>query len=287
MTDIRRTVLWVVFSASLFLIWNAWNVHNGQPSFFNPGAHPSTVAAPAPAASSSDEPRAGRSRRGRAGCRCTPAASAPPIADEQVTVTTDLVKATFDTRGGEIDRLELLKHVDQFERSRNEVLFDQTPERLYVAQTGLVPAAGGSGLPNHHTVMRLVPGPRTLAPGADTLSLTFESPEVGGVKLVKTYTFHRDSYAIDVKHEVVNESTRQHRAAPLLPARARRQCAARRLELLLHLHRPGRLHRRQQVQEGRLQEHREARAGREARPTRRPRTTAGSPSSSTTSPRPG
>jgi YidC/Oxa1 family membrane protein insertase len=206
MTDIRRTVLWVVFSASLFLIWNAWNVHNGQPSFFNPGAHPSTLTAPAPGASSTTSLVPG----GVAAVTpvaAVPAASAPPIADEKVTVTTDLVKATFDTRGGEIDRLELLKHVDQFERSRNEVLFDQTPERLYVAQTGLVPAAGGSGLPNHHTVMRLVPGPRTLVPGADTLSLTFESPEVGGVKLVKTYTFHRDSYAIDVKHDVVNEST--------------------------------------------------------------------------------
>ena len=36
MTDIRRTILWVVFSASLFLIWDAWNKHNGQPSFFGP-----------------------------------------------------------------------------------------------------------------------------------------------------------------------------------------------------------------------------------------------------------
>jgi YidC/Oxa1 family membrane protein insertase len=54
--------------------------------------------------------------------------------------------------------------------------------------------------------MHLLPGPRTLAPGSDSLALVFESPEVGGVKLVKTYTFHRDSYAIDVKHQVINDS---------------------------------------------------------------------------------
>ena len=36
MTDMRRTLLWVVFSMSLFLIWNAWNTHNGQPSLFSP-----------------------------------------------------------------------------------------------------------------------------------------------------------------------------------------------------------------------------------------------------------
>ena len=45
MTDIRRSILWVVFSASLFLIWDAWNKHNGQPSFFGPP--PARVAAPA------------------------------------------------------------------------------------------------------------------------------------------------------------------------------------------------------------------------------------------------
>ena len=45
MTDMRRTLLWVVFSMSLFLIWDAWNKHNGQPSFFGPP--PAKVAAPA------------------------------------------------------------------------------------------------------------------------------------------------------------------------------------------------------------------------------------------------
>jgi YidC/Oxa1 family membrane protein insertase len=207
MTDIRRTVLWVVFSASLFLIWNAWSVHNGQPSFFSPGARPTAAAVPAPGAGSAPS-LVPSGTVGAAGLpvAVAPAASAPSIADEQVTISTDLIKARFATRGGEIDRLEFLKQVDQFDRSHNEVLFDETPERLYVAQTGLVPAAGGSGLPNHHTVMHLLPGPRTLAPGSDSLTLAFESPEVGGVKLVKTYTFHRDSYAIDVKHQVINDS---------------------------------------------------------------------------------
>ena len=36
MTDIRRNLLWMVFAVSLFLIWDAWNKHNGQPSFFGP-----------------------------------------------------------------------------------------------------------------------------------------------------------------------------------------------------------------------------------------------------------
>ncbi len=208
MTDIRRTILWVVFSASLFLIWDAWNKHNGQPSFFGPPRPTATSRAPTPSGSApSLVPGTGPivTAAPTSAAPAVPAASAA-AATEKVTVSTDLVRATLGGRGGEIDRVEFLKQVDPFDRKRNEVLFDETPERLYVAQTGLVPAAGGSGLPNHHTPMQLVPGPRMLAPGADTLDVKFESPSVGGVKLVKTYTFHRGNYVIDVKHEVVNDS---------------------------------------------------------------------------------
>ena len=38
MTEMRRTLLWVVFSMSLVLLWDAWNKHNGQPSMFGPPA---------------------------------------------------------------------------------------------------------------------------------------------------------------------------------------------------------------------------------------------------------
>ena len=43
MTDIRRTILWVVFSMSLLLIWDAWQKHNGHPSLFNPAPKPTAV----------------------------------------------------------------------------------------------------------------------------------------------------------------------------------------------------------------------------------------------------
>jgi len=52
----------------------------------------------------------------------------------------------------------------------------------------------------------VLPGERTLAAGADTLTLKLESQPVNGVKLVKTYTFKRGDYAIGVKQEVVNGS---------------------------------------------------------------------------------
>ena len=46
-------------------------------------------------------------------------------------------------------------------------------------------------------------GPRELAAGQDSLPVRFVS-ESGGVRVTKTYTFHRGRYDIDVAHEVAN-----------------------------------------------------------------------------------
>ena len=229
MTDMRRTLLWVVFSMSLFLIWDAWNKHNGQPSLFSPA--PAKVAA---AGSAPATPALPRSTAGTAALATAPGTvpATALVASEQVTVTTDLVKATLRSEGGTLSRVELLKEPEHVEKqwyeplvalfssdaakpatgTRNVALLDESAERLYVAQTGLIPTAGGTGLPNHHTVMTLVQGERALKAGENTLQVKFESPVVGGVKLVKTYTFKRGDYVIDVRNEVVNESD-----APVTP----------------------------------------------------------------------
>ena len=211
MTDLRRTLLWVVFSMSLVLIWDAWNRHNGEPSMFGPapvakpaaaGASTAPGAVPVPSVAT---PTAATAAPG-ATPAAVPAAAASAAQAQRVTVTTDLVKATIDTQGASLVRLELLKQRDQNDRSKNVVLFDQSAKRLYTAQTGLIPPAGGAGLPNHHTVMTLVPGELELRDGSNEVQVRFESPDVGGVKLAKVYTFKRGDHVIGVRHEVINSS---------------------------------------------------------------------------------
>jgi YidC/Oxa1 family membrane protein insertase len=213
MTDMRRTLLWVVFSMSLVLIWDAWNKHNGQPSMFGPTpvAKAASAAAVPPSASGLPTPSAALASPAPGVAPAAPtvaaaSASAALAVAEQVIISTDLVKATLDSKGGTLVRSELLNYRDQNDRTRNVVLFDQSAQRLYVAQTGLIPPTGGAGLPNHHTVMTLVPGERVLKDGSNELQVRFESPEQGGVKLAKTYTFKRGDYVIGVKHEVINSS---------------------------------------------------------------------------------
>lgn len=203
MTDIRRTILWVVFGFSMILLWDQWQVHNGRQATFFPKPQPAATApaAQAPASAPGTVPAAGTTAQaGTPGVPATPATTAAPR--ERITVTTDLLRMTFDTEGGSVARTELLKVSADSSSDKTTstfVLLEDSPDRTYVAQTGLV----GGNFPNHTTPMTFS-GDRELKAGADQLAVRFESPEKDGVKLVKTYTLKRGSYAVDVKHEVTN-----------------------------------------------------------------------------------
>jgi YidC/Oxa1 family membrane protein insertase len=203
MTDMRRTILWMVFTFSLFLLWDAWNTHNGRASFFAPSSRPAaTATGGAASGAASGVPAAVQTATGAAATPVAAAAATQPA--ETVDVTTDVYKATISTRGGDLVRLELLKYTNADDRSRNLVLFDHTAERTYAAQTGLITLQPGASLPNHLAMMTAAPGERALKPGADAVTVRLESAAVGGVRLAKTYTFRRGQYTIGVQHAVIN-----------------------------------------------------------------------------------
>lgn len=203
MNDIRRSILWVVFGFSMVLIWDKWQIHNGKaPTFFPSSAQtapapqkPATPVADAsvPAASASVTPAA-------AGATAAPDAGAPAPAAVRHEVSTDLFRLTFNSEGGSLIGATLLKHASKQLGSEPFQLLVQNDQHTYIAQTGLI----GGSFPTHKTPMTLVPGPTSLADGQDTLTVKFESADVGGVKLVKTYTLKRGSYVIDVSHQIVN-----------------------------------------------------------------------------------
>jgi len=234
MTDMRRTLLWVVFTMSLVLLWDKWTVHTGQPSMFggnprpvaadttNPPAAAASPAAGVPMPSAAVVPGAAPAASAAAATVPAPTMAAP--GGEKLTLTTDVVKATFDPQGGTLVRLELLDYKDSLHRKwyepfvelfssktvrpelPNVVLFEQNAKRVYLAQTGLITAQPGVTLPNHLTPMTPVVNERTLKDGSNELQIRFESPAVDGLRLVKTYTLKRGEYTIGVKHEFINDS---------------------------------------------------------------------------------
>ncbi len=212
MNDIRRTILWVIFGFSMVLLWDQWQVHNGQkPTFFPSSATQSaktpvttpvvsvpSTAIPASVASASSVP-----------------GMTPTIATEQVSaaakkerleVSNDVLTLTFDTEGGTLVRTVFAKYADTIDKKSGFVLLDESNSRVYVAQSGLI-GATGTNLPTHKTVMTVLPGDRILKDGKNQFEVKFESPTVGGVKLVKTYTVKRGEYDLAVRHEIINTGT--------------------------------------------------------------------------------
>ena len=127
MTDIRRTLLWVVFTMSLLLLWDAWQKHTGQPSMFSPAPRTAANGAAAPGSA----PGGGvPSPVASASPGAPPAAAAAPAATPTVTVSTDLLKVTLDSRGGDVIHAELLTQRDQADPNRHVVLFDRSAQRV-------------------------------------------------------------------------------------------------------------------------------------------------------------
>ncbi|CUJ41536.1 MULTISPECIES: membrane protein insertase YidC [Achromobacter] len=208
--DIRRTVLWMIFSFSLLLLWNNWQIHNGKPSLF--GAPTPTASTPAndtPAAANNATPSVPNAPPATATATpsAVPGAATPvPTRSEEVVITTDVLRLTFDTLGAQLVRAELLKYPATGQPDKPTVLLDRSAGLTYIAQTGVI----GGSFPTHQTPFRVVSTERQLT--GDSLVVAFEA-ESGGVKVTKTFTLHRGRYDIDVRHDLANVG-----AAPVTPA---------------------------------------------------------------------
>src|SRR5690348_1784225 len=200
--DTQRLILWLVFSFSGLLLWQAWErehapvpVPTSKSSQVAPAATPGTPAATAGAA-------------GTGTAAGSPPASGSVPSGQIIEVRTDLYAADIDTVGGTITRVALEKHRAAEDTSKPYLALQRNAERTFVAQSGLI----GEGFPNHRTAYEPLPGPRTLAPGQDQLQLRLQATAANGDKVVQVLTFHRGSYVIDVAFDVTNNG-----AAPITP----------------------------------------------------------------------
>ena len=207
MNDIRRTILWVIFGFSMVLLWDQWQVSNGNKPTFLPSNKAAVVAGAPAAGSANGLPAAANGGTANAAGAVPVQGAAAPVG-EKVSITTDVFKADIDSQGGTLSNLQLLKFAGEVDRTKGVLLMeDDSPATRYLAQTGLLNKVDtGDKFPNHLTLMAAKAGPRELADGQNTLEVQFESPAAGGLKYIKTYQFKRGDYSIHVKHDIVNVS---------------------------------------------------------------------------------
>jgi YidC/Oxa1 family membrane protein insertase len=217
--DIRRTILLMIFSFSLLMLWNNWQIHQGNPSLLG-GTPPSSTpaSAPTPGASTADttNPPASVPSAPVAPTTATASSNVPGVTSaattqaQTVDFKTDVLNISFDLIGAQLVRADLLAFPSREEKDKPFVLLNNRGGQIYIVQSGLTGAPAGSLYPTHLAPFTLLTDQRELS--GDQLVIKFAS-EMSGVKLTKTFTLKRGSYEILVDHQIENTT-----AQPISPS---------------------------------------------------------------------
>lgn len=119
-----------------------------------------------------------------------------------ITVKTDTVEAVIDEKSGDLHRLTLLQYNAATDESKPFVLLDSVKDNTYVAQSELLDANGNNVLKD--VSFRAAQKQYTL--NGETLEVRLTAPETKGLSINKVYTFHKNSYLVDVRFDVRNGS---------------------------------------------------------------------------------
>lgn len=199
----QRLLLFAALGFVLFLLWQNWLEFQAEkypppaPVATAP-ASPASPAVPAGPAitSGQDVPTAGLAMPG--------AVSQALDKGSRVRVITDMFEAEIDTMGGDLRRVglrtypESVKYPDQ----PFELLKDSGSE-LFIAQSGLL-ALNDNPAPNHYAPFTAEQSEYRLADGQDMLEVRLRWEDPSGIKVVKTYTFRRGSFLVELNQRVEN-----------------------------------------------------------------------------------
>jgi YidC/Oxa1 family membrane protein insertase len=206
-----RTFLMFALLAVAYLLFLAWEKDYA----------PKPPLAEVASATSAAVPSADHSVPGAIPNAVAPAAAPAPVATgdaapataQLITVSTDVLKLSVDTRGGSLVHADLLAYpqAPRTHKAPNPpptVLLTTDPERYSVAQSGLVSSSdhAAADQPNHLALFHSEKTAYALAEGQDELKVDLTWQDAAGLKVTKTYTFKRGSYVIGVSQRIDNGS---------------------------------------------------------------------------------
>lgn len=195
----QRNILIIALLLVSFLIWQKW----GDDQNPQPATQQSTQTATG--ANNGDANFIPESDSVQANGE-VPTDAAAPARRNVVTVTSDTLKLTIDTQGGDIVGTELLEHDDSLNSDDKFVLLTNRANFVNIAQSGLIgrdgPDANSNGRPIYHSEQTNY----TLTDGQDTLSVPLTFTNDNGVVFTKTFLLTRDSHVINVSYDINNQS---------------------------------------------------------------------------------
>ncbi|CND17242.1 membrane protein insertase YidC [Yersinia pseudotuberculosis] len=187
--DSQRNLLLIALLFVSFMIWQAWQVDNN----------------PQPTAQTTQQTT--NTATGDKASQAVPGSGQGQL----ITVKTDVLSLTINTRGGDIEQANLLAYPDTLGSSNTFELLETTPNFVYQAQSGLTGKNGPDNPANGDRPLFEVPQTSfVLADGQDELRIPLTFTGKDGSVFIKTFVLKRNDYAISVDYHVNNAS-----AAPL------------------------------------------------------------------------
>jgi YidC/Oxa1 family membrane protein insertase len=218
-----RIMLWAALAAILFLNYEAWmQDYPASPATGAPAGTSSTAAGSnAPASKLGDSvPQAAVPAAAKTETAAAPLGGAPmpaPVDAESrnagadhspgvpVHVVTDVLDIEVSLKGGELERADLLQYPLHKDTPNIPVrLLNRDSDELYLLQTGLAGAAGEAA-PTHLAAWTSPETSYSLPAGAAEIRVPLSWTDGHGLTVVKTFTFKRGSYAVDLTYELQND----------------------------------------------------------------------------------
>ena len=234
MTNNPRIYLWIALALMVWLNYDAWQRDygprtdvvtnttqpaNGSPASTSPATSdlanqiPQTPKAAAPANGVPPSSTAGTSA-GSSSTAGTPSAagtvpgstttaSPDSAAAPVIHVRTDVLDLDISTRGGILQRVDLLNY-PKIKGEAAPVRLENTddPQSLYLLQSGLT---GPQPTPTHLTALTSERSDYQLGNGNE-LRVPLAWTDDQGVKVTKTFVFRRGEYRVDIDYDVDNHS---------------------------------------------------------------------------------
>jgi YidC/Oxa1 family membrane protein insertase len=204
--DNQRLFVWAALALVLYLCYAAW-----QDDYAPRAPVQSEVTASAQEGGAETLPNLPAASDGTPALP-TASSAAPAVAERAPTirVVTDVLDLDISTRGGELQRADLLKYPKVKGKPEPVRLFNT--DNLFVARSGLR-AADREREPTHLAIFSADAQEYRLSDGDSKLEVPLTWRDEDGVTVTKIYTFEPGSYRIGLRYEVSNQSGRELRAA--------------------------------------------------------------------------
>ncbi|MGP9832132.1 membrane protein insertase YidC [Marinobacter sp. NSM] len=209
--DIQRIVLFAGLAIVSYLMVLAWNEDYNQPpteqvtQVETSGSDGSVddMVLPESASRTDDEfvtPETGE-------LRSTSSDGEQSVGDQFITVVTDVLELTIDRVGGNVIASSLLQYDESLDSEQPLTLLTNTQNRTYILESGLIGRNGPDGRSAGQAPVYQAEASRfELTDGQDELIIDLKLTTEDGVDITKRYRLARESYEIDIRYLINNQS---------------------------------------------------------------------------------